>query len=149
MRYARIPVGLWHVSQSRRIDVFWNACRHRGPQFVKSTLAPRDSTPAPRSGRMLNAGQFDEATRYNMTAIIGLPAEAVDEMAQAPWWPGFVAVAPTLVYDHKASHDIETDPDWRSRWAAVTVPHTEDRLFVPAEFVPLFAAKGWRLEGFL
>jgi hypothetical protein len=38
--------------------------------------------------RMLNAGQLDEATRYNMTAIIGLPAEAVDEMAQAPWWPG-------------------------------------------------------------
>ena len=60
--------------------------------------------------RMLNAGQLDEATRYNMTAIIGLPAGAVDEMAQAPWWPGLVAVAPTLVYDHKASHDIETDP---------------------------------------
>ena len=57
-----------------------------------------------------------------MTAIIGLPAEAVEEMAQAPWWPGLVAVAPTLVYDHKASHDIETDPDWRSRWATVTVP---------------------------
>jgi hypothetical protein len=48
---------------------------------------------------------------------IGLPAEAVDEMAQTPWWPGLVAVAPTLVYDHKASHDIETGPDWRSRWA--------------------------------
>ena len=72
--------------------------------------------------RMLNAGQLDEATRYNITAIIGLPAEAVEEMAQAPWWPGLVAVAPTLVYDHKASHDIETDPDWRSRWATVTVP---------------------------
>jgi hypothetical protein len=28
--------------------------------------------------RMLNAGQLDEATRYNMTAIIGLPAEAVE-----------------------------------------------------------------------
>ena len=45
------------------------------------------------------------------TAIIGLPAEAVEEMAQAPWWRGLVAVAPTLVYDHKASHHIETDPD--------------------------------------
>lgn len=29
------------------------------------------------------------------------------------------------------------------------IPHSEDRLFIPAEFVPLFAAKGWRLEGFL
>jgi len=72
--------------------------------------------------RMLNAGQLDEASRYNITAIIGLPTEPVDEMAQAPWWPGLVAVTPTLVYDRKASHDIETDPDWRSRWATVTVP---------------------------
>ena len=29
------------------------------------------------------------------------------------------------------------------------IPHPEDRLFVPGEFIPLFAAKGWRLEGFL
>ena len=28
------------------------------------------------------------------------------------------------------------------------IPHPEDRLFIPGEFVPLFAAKGWRLEGF-
>jgi pimeloyl-ACP methyl ester carboxylesterase len=131
---------LRHVSQSRRIDGFWNVCQHRGRQFVKSKLAPRDST---RTSKWANAAvrtspscrlsffnilslsehnQLDEATRYNMTAIIGLPAGAVDEMAQAPWWPGLVAVAPTLVYDHKASHDIETDPDWRSRWSAVTVP---------------------------
>jgi pimeloyl-ACP methyl ester carboxylesterase len=72
--------------------------------------------------RMLEEGEYDKATRYNMTAIIGLPDEAVDQMAEAPWWPGLVAVAPTLVYDHQASHDIETDPDWRARWARVTVP---------------------------
>ena len=82
--------------------------------------------------RMLDEGQRDEATRYNMTAIIGLPGEAVDQMAEAPWWPGLVAVAPTLVYDHQASHDIETDPDWRARWARVTVPtvvYSGDRTF--------------------
>ncbi len=28
------------------------------------------------------------------------------------------------------------------------IPRPEDRLFVPSEFVPLFAARGWRLEGF-
>ena len=72
--------------------------------------------------QMLAHGHLDEAMRYNMTAIIGLPPEAVDQMAQAPWWPGMVAVAPTLIYDHKASHDIETDPDWRTRWAGVTTP---------------------------
>src|SRR5215203_1747653 len=82
--------------------------------------------------RMLDQGRLDEATRYNMTAIIGLPGKAVDQMAEAPWWPGLVAVAPTLVYDHQASHDIETDPDWRARWASVTVPtvvYSGDRTF--------------------
>ena len=29
------------------------------------------------------------------------------------------------------------------------IPNPEDRMFVPAEFVPLFAARGWRLEGFV
>jgi pimeloyl-ACP methyl ester carboxylesterase len=82
--------------------------------------------------RMMDEGKLDEATRYNMTAIIGLPDEAVGQMAEAPWWPGLVAVAPTLVYDHRASHDIETDPDWRARWARVTVPtvvYSGDRTF--------------------
>jgi pimeloyl-ACP methyl ester carboxylesterase len=82
--------------------------------------------------RMLDEGQYDQASRYNLTAIIGLPGEAVDQIAEAPWWPGLVAVAPTLVYDRQASHDIETDPDWRARWARVTVPtvvYSGDRTF--------------------
>ena len=29
------------------------------------------------------------------------------------------------------------------------VPNPEDRLWISSEFVPLFAAKGWRLEGFV
>jgi hypothetical protein len=28
------------------------------------------------------------------------------------------------------------------------IVNPEDRLFIPREFVPLFAARGWRLEGF-
>jgi hypothetical protein len=28
------------------------------------------------------------------------------------------------------------------------IVNPEDRLFIPGEFVPLFAARGWRLEGF-
>jgi pimeloyl-ACP methyl ester carboxylesterase len=81
---------------------------------------------------MLDEGQYDRASRYNLTAIIGLPGEAVDQMAEAPWWPGLVALALTLVYDRQASHDIETDPDWRARWARVTVPtvvYSGDRTF--------------------
>jgi len=72
--------------------------------------------------RLLDEGWNDEAARYNLTAIIGLPVLVVEQMSHAPWWPDMVAVAPTLRYDHQASHDIETDPDWAARWARVTVP---------------------------
>jgi pimeloyl-ACP methyl ester carboxylesterase len=71
---------------------------------------------------LLADGNNDEAMRYNLTSVIGLPAEVVDQMARAPWWPAMVAAAPTLVYDHAATHEVNLDPDWRGRWAKVTVP---------------------------
>jgi pimeloyl-ACP methyl ester carboxylesterase len=71
---------------------------------------------------LLADGKNDEAMRYNLTSVVGLPAEVVDGMAQAPWWAAMVAAAPTLVYDHAATHEINLDPDWRARWAKVTVP---------------------------
>jgi pimeloyl-ACP methyl ester carboxylesterase len=73
-------------------------------------------------GSLLADGNNEEAMRYNLTSVIGLPGEAVDQMAQAPWWPAMVAAAPTLVYDHAATHQINLDPDWRARWATVTAP---------------------------
>jgi pimeloyl-ACP methyl ester carboxylesterase len=109
--------GIALAAVGARIDVTALAL-YEPPYFAGSD----SSMHIARLREMLEAGRLDEATRYNMTAIIGLPAEMVDEMGQATWWPGLVAVAPTLVYDHAATHDIETDPDWRQRWAAVTVP---------------------------
>jgi pimeloyl-ACP methyl ester carboxylesterase len=72
--------------------------------------------------QILADGRNDEAMRYNLTSVIGLPPDVVDAMAQAPWWAAMVAVAPTLVYDHTATHEINVDPDWRRRWAGVTMP---------------------------
>jgi pimeloyl-ACP methyl ester carboxylesterase len=34
--------------------------------------------------------------------FIGTPAEQIDSMRRAPFWPGLEAVAPTLAYDHAA-----------------------------------------------
>ena len=34
--------------------------------------------------------------------FVGMPAEQVDGMRRAPFWPGMEAVAPTLAYDHAA-----------------------------------------------
>lgn len=72
--------------------------------------------------RLVAEGKHDEAMRYNLTTLIGLPAEAVAGMAQAPSWPLMIATAPTLVYDIAAVNDVNLDPDWTKRWADVTVP---------------------------
>ncbi|MEV0144878.1 MULTISPECIES: alpha/beta hydrolase [unclassified Nonomuraea] len=71
---------------------------------------------------LLATGKNDEAMRYNLTAVIGVPAEAVDGMAQSPGWADMVAVAPTLAYDLAAVHDVNVDPDWAGRWSSITVP---------------------------
>ena len=34
--------------------------------------------------------------------FVGMPAEQIDGMRRAPFWPGMAAVAPTLAYDHAA-----------------------------------------------
>jgi pimeloyl-ACP methyl ester carboxylesterase len=71
---------------------------------------------------LLDEGRHDEAMRYNLTVVIGLPADVVNGMAHAPGWSEIVAVAPTLVYDLTAVNDINLDTDWRSRWYTITVP---------------------------
>ena len=49
---------------------------------------------------------LDEGRRGDAVALfmrfVGTPAEQVDGMRRAPFWPGLEAVAPTLAYDHAA-----------------------------------------------
>ncbi len=45
------------------------------------------------------AGLSDEAVEYFMTTAVGLPAEFVAPMREAPMWEGMEAVAHTLAYD--------------------------------------------------
>ena len=46
-----------------------------------------------------SAGRPGDAVEYFLTAGLGMPGEMVAEMRRAPVWPGFEAVAHTLVYD--------------------------------------------------
>jgi pimeloyl-ACP methyl ester carboxylesterase len=73
---------------------------------------------------LLAEGKHEDMVRYFMTTAVGAPAEVADVMAQDPGWPGFVAVAPTLVYDLTNLGDVNTGPDWTTRWAGITVPTT-------------------------
>jgi pimeloyl-ACP methyl ester carboxylesterase len=71
---------------------------------------------------LLADGKNDEAMRYNLTSVIGLPAGAVEGMSRGPGWAPMTAIAPTLIYDLTASNEVNVDPDWRERWAKVAVP---------------------------
>lgn len=71
---------------------------------------------------LLAEGRHEDLVRYDLTKVIGLPEHMVDGMAQSPSWAGFVSVAPTIIYDVANSGEVNTDQDWKSRWADVTVP---------------------------
>ena len=50
---------------------------------------------------LLAAGRRGDAMALWMT-FLGTPAAQVEAMRQAPMWPGFEALVPTLAYDHAA-----------------------------------------------
>ena len=62
---------------------------------------------------LLADGKNDEAMRYNLTSVIGLPRGRGRDGAGALVGRDGRG-RPTLVYDHAATHEINVDPDWRS-----------------------------------
>jgi pimeloyl-ACP methyl ester carboxylesterase len=72
--------------------------------------APYDDDPAARDGweryltdmaAALAGGRPGDAAALFM-AFVGTPAEEIENMRRAPFWPAIEAVAPTLAYDHAA-----------------------------------------------
>lgn len=68
--------------------------------------------------RLLAAGQRGDAVVLFMN-LVGTPKDAVDGMRNAPVWPMFEAVAPTLAYDAAAMGDDRTAPIDRAAKLAV------------------------------
>ncbi|WP_460367822.1 alpha/beta fold hydrolase [Actinocorallia lasiicapitis] len=66
---------------------------------------------------------YGDAVAYFLTAAVGLPAEAVAGMRQAPFWAGMEATARTLPYDGQIMGDTMSGrPLPGDRWTSVTVP---------------------------
>jgi hypothetical protein len=83
-----------------------------------------------RNARAIGAGLFD-------------PADPLQFEAFEIRYLGRGDIPNRAVIDLGVNDDVLLRPQ-----SYFKVRNPEDRLFVPAEFVPLFAARGWRLEGF-
>ena len=55
--------------------------------------------------RMVREGRPADAAEYFMTQVVRLPAEFAEFAKSQPWWPGQVALAPTLAYDGRIMGD--------------------------------------------
>ncbi|MEU1854180.1 alpha/beta hydrolase [Streptomyces sp. NPDC019990] len=72
---------------------------------------------------LVKQGAYGDAVAYFMTAAVGMPAEAVAGMRQAPFWAGMEATARTLPYDGQVMGDTMSGrPLPADRWRSVTVP---------------------------
>lgn len=81
-----------------------------GPKVSKIAIyeAPYNDDPAHRQAWAEYLEQLAAALADNRRGdavalfmrLVGMPAEQIDAMRQAPFWPGMEAVAPTLAYDH-------------------------------------------------
>jgi len=69
------------------------------------------------------AGRNEDALIYFMTVAVGIPAEYVDGMKQAPFWASSVGVAHTISYDGEIMGDtMYGNPASLQQFAGITTP---------------------------
>jgi pimeloyl-ACP methyl ester carboxylesterase len=72
-----------------------------------------------RLTELTKSGQLAETVKYFMTAGVGLPVQAFEQLRQSPAWPSVEQIAPTLMYDGLVTGD-GTIP--AGRMAALNTP---------------------------
>lgn len=72
---------------------------------------------------LVSSGRRSQAVEYFMIDAVGVPAEFVAQMKQAPMWPGMEKLAHTLAYDGAVMGDTQAGkPLPARRWASATMP---------------------------
>ncbi|MFN8487713.1 MAG: alpha/beta hydrolase [Caldilineaceae bacterium] len=93
------------------------------PFIIDNSRPPIPTDYVPHLRALIAAGRPEEALEYFMTAAVGVPAEYVPGMKQAPFWASSVAVAHTISYDGEIMGDtIWGDPAALQRFASITTP---------------------------
>lgn len=90
------------------------------PPFITDGSRPRPSADfLPTLTGLVAEDRRGDAVALFLAEAVGVPAEVIAQMRSAPIWPGFEAVAPTLVYDSTLMGDGSLPTD---RWSTITAP---------------------------
>jgi pimeloyl-ACP methyl ester carboxylesterase len=89
------------------------------PFIVDDSRPPVPPDYKAQLSEMISAGRRGDAIEYVMTTIVGMPAEFVAPMRQAPFWGSMEAVAHTIVYEADVMCDYSLPT---GRVASVKVP---------------------------
>ncbi|QBD77756.1 alpha/beta hydrolase [Ktedonosporobacter rubrisoli] len=72
---------------------------------------------------LIAAGRRGDALEYFMVKAVGMPAEAIAGIRQAPFWQGSEAVAHTLLYDGAIMGDtVRGNPLSIRKWSSIQIP---------------------------
>ena len=89
------------------------------PYIVDDSRPPAPQDYKAQLSELLAAGRRGDMVELFMTKAVGMPAEFVAPMRQAPWWPAQEALAHTLIYEATLMGDFSLP---KERVASVTVP---------------------------
>jgi pimeloyl-ACP methyl ester carboxylesterase len=92
---------------------------YEAPYAADAEAAPAWNDYDSKLAKLLAEGRRGDAVVLFMT-VVGTPSEMIDGMRQAPVWPMFEAVAPTLAYDAAVLGKGHVAPVERA--ATVTIP---------------------------
>jgi hypothetical protein len=127
-----LPYFIWP-----NIDPFRDA-----PTVVDAVPPPGTARQLAESGDLKKARSAVKQARANGLGVFD-PADPLRFQAFEVRFLGRAEVPVRAVIDLSKDDTVILRPQ-----SYFKIPNAEDRLFIPGEFVPLFAAKGWRLEGF-
>jgi pimeloyl-ACP methyl ester carboxylesterase len=96
---------------------------YEAPVSVDGSRPPAPADAAEQIQVALDAGSRTAAVEIFLTKCVGVPAPFVEQMKQAPMWPGFEEVANTLPYDAALSTPFVAGVPFRTNpWPRVTIP---------------------------
>lgn len=122
------PYAIWP-----NVDPFVKA-----PTLLDAVIPPGGAKPLGKKGALGRARRIVQAARQGKLGVFGADAPLLLEAFEIRYLSRQAAPDRWVIDLSKESDRLIAPQEY------YTVPHAEDRLFVPAEYVPLFMRAGWK-----